>query len=81
MLQALSVALGQMRDHSRQRTAAARFYFADQTSKKPARMEPTHTAKHTARAGRKKGKQTVKSIRSSKQPNQQNLCNFDHLQL
>ena len=33
MLQTLSVASGQMRDHSRQRTAATRTYFADQTHK------------------------------------------------
>ena len=32
MLQALGVTLGQMRDYSRQRTAATSFYFADQTS-------------------------------------------------
>ena len=31
-MQALSVALRQMKDHSRQRTAATRFDFEDQTS-------------------------------------------------
>ena len=35
MLQALSVALGQMRDHSWQRTAATITYFADKASTNP----------------------------------------------
>ena len=47
VLKAHGVALGQMRDRSKQRTAATRIHFADQTSTKPARIQPTHTAKHT----------------------------------
>ena len=38
-MQALSVAFGQMRDHSRQRTAATKKYFTDQTSTKPAHKQ------------------------------------------
>ena len=59
VLHALIIALRQTRDHSRQRTAATRIYFADQTSTKPARIQQTHTAKHTqcARAAKKASKQ------------------------
>ena len=41
----------------------------------------THSETYAVRAGRKESKQTVQSIRSSKQPNQQNLCFLGSLQL
>ena len=69
MLQALSVAAGQMRDDSRQRTAAARIHFADQTSTQPARIEQTHSQTYTVRTDRKESKRTVQPNRSFKQPN------------
>ena len=49
---------------------------------KPARRQRTHTVKHTqwARAAKKASKR-CKSIRSSKQPNKQNVCFLGPLQL
>ena len=53
------------------RTAVTRFYFVDHTS---TRTTDTRSQAYIVSAGRKENKQTVQSIRSSKQPNQQNLC-------
>ena len=54
------------------------FYFADQTS---TNTTDTRSQTYTVSAGRRESKQTVQSIRSSKQPNQQNLCFLGSLQL
>ena len=78
VLHALIIALRQTRDHSRQHTAATRFYFWRPTSIK---TTDKHSQTYTVSAGRKESKQTVQSVRSFKQPNQQNLCFVDPLQL
>ena len=78
----LSVALRQMRNHSRQRTAATRFCFCRPNQHKSStNTTDIHSQTYTVSTIRKESKHTVQSSISSKQPNQQNLCFLGPLQL
>ena len=54
------------------------FIFAEPASTK---KTDTYSQTYTVSAGRKESMQTVQSIGSSKQPNEQNLCFLGPLQL
>ena len=71
----VGVAVSQPRAQANETTAGSvqqqqDFIFADQTNMK---TTDTHSQTYTVNAGHKESKQTVQSICSSKQPNQQNL--------
>ena len=72
-----SAALQSHTDFSRKSTTT-RFYSADNTSTSTTNAR---SQTYTVSASRKESKQIVQSIRSSEQPNQQNVCFLCPLQL